>query len=92
MKHAGPETLLALHGLLSQLRLLPGLVEKRPGVFYAKSRACVHFHEDPLGMFADVRLGGDAFDRFPVNTAAQQAAVLKAVSRAHGRLVDGPRQ
>ena len=34
------------------------MVEKKRGVFYFKSRAFLHFHEDPKGMFADIREAG----------------------------------
>ena len=36
---------------------MPGLVEKRPGIFYRKSKAFLHFHEDSSGVHADVRFG-----------------------------------
>ena len=86
MKHAGPPTLLRLAPLLSQLRTLAGLVERRPGCFYRRSQAFLHFHEDPSGLFADARLAGagtgatgvaaEDFSRYPVSTPAQQAALL----------------
>ncbi len=79
MKHAGPSTLLMLEGLINKLRGLPGLVERRPGTFYVKSSAYLHFHEDPAGVFADVKLTGDAFSRFPVNTKAEQALLFSLV-------------
>lgn len=81
MKHAGPDTLQQLSALLAQLRQLPGLVERRPGIFYVKSAAYLHFHDDPAGVFADVKLGGKGFERFPVNTAEEQAAMLARVAR-----------
>ena len=75
-REAGPQdapTLLLLHGLpsssrmfeplLARLRSLPGLVEKSRGVFYRKSKAFLHFHEDPRGLFADIRnAAGSDFD------------------------------
>jgi hypothetical protein len=81
MKHASPATLAALHPLLEQLRLQPHLVERRPGTFYLKARAFLHFHEDPTGIHADIRLDGVDFCRFGVTTAADQAALLAAVGR-----------
>ena len=67
MRHASPATLDALEPLLAELRTLPGLVEKSRGVFYRKSRAFLHFHEDPKGLFADVRdAEGRDFDRIDV--------------------------
>lgn len=81
MKHAGSATLSSLEALLAKLRVLPGLVEKRPGIFYVKSKAYLHFHEDPAGVFADAKLGGDDFERFPVNTKQEQESLLKSVAK-----------
>jgi len=80
MKHAGAEALGRLSAVLGKLRARPLLQEKRPGVFYLKSRAFMHFHEDPAGLFADVRLG-EEFVRLPVASSSEQAALLKRVDR-----------
>jgi hypothetical protein len=80
MKHADSATLAQLAPLLSQVRGLPGLVERRPGVFYRRSKAFLHFHQDPAGVFADVRLDGAEFQRFPVNTPGEQAALLQTLA------------
>jgi hypothetical protein len=81
MKHAAAKALDALEPLLAELRTLEGPKEKKRGVFYLKSRAFLHFHEDPAGHFCDVRLdpAGD-FDRFPVNTRSQQRDLLRRVT------------
>jgi len=68
--------------LLQRLRAVPDLVEKKPGVFYRKSRAYLHFHEDPAGLFADVRFAGDNFERFPVNNAQEQDALIERIRLA----------
>ncbi len=78
MKHAGAAFLAALAGLLAALRTRPGLVERRPGIFYRGGRAFLHFHEDPAGLFADLRDGAD-WVRFPVDAPAQQTALLAAL-------------
>ncbi|MDP3748758.1 MAG: hypothetical protein Q8Q88_17095 [Phenylobacterium sp.] len=67
MRHAGQTALDALEPLIVRLRALPGLTEKSRGVFYRKSKAFLHFHEDPAGLFADVRTvaAGD-FERIDV--------------------------
>ena len=59
VKHAGAVALEALSDLLEMLRTRTALVEKRPGIFYLKGKAFLHFHEDRAGLFADVRDGGD---------------------------------
>ena len=74
MKHAGPGTLKTLAALLQRLRELP-LKEKSRGVFYFKSRAFLHFHEDATGIFADLR-AGDAWQRFRVSTRRGQSVML----------------
>lgn len=80
MRHARPAALDELEPLLSQIRALPGLTEKARGVFYRKSKAFLHFHEDPAGLFADARLGDD-FDRFRIQTAEEQAALVGLLSK-----------
>ena len=82
MKHASSTTLGALEPLLVRLRGVPGLTEKKLGVFYVKSSAYLHFHEDPAGLFADVKLSAKDFERFPVNTQREQDALFTRV-RAH---------
>ena len=80
MKHAGPAALARLDDLLTPLRRYRALVEKRPGVFYRRGRAFLHFHEDPAGLFADIR-PDDAWVRLPVNDAAEHARLLETVER-----------
>ena len=81
MKHAGAQALDALEPLLEALRAFAGLRERRRGVFYLRSRAFLHFHEDPAGLFCDVRLDPSAgFERFPVGSAAERKAVLSKVA------------
>ena len=55
MKHASQKTLENLDNVLRQLRAHRALVERTPGSFYFKSKAFLHFHEDPTGLFADVK-------------------------------------
>lgn len=81
MKHASAATLNLLETLLVSLRTLPGLVERKPGIFYVKSKAYLHFHEDPDGIFADVKLTGDEFERFAVTTKQEQESLLRLVAK-----------
>jgi hypothetical protein len=83
MRHASQETLDELAWLLDQLRSTEGLVERRPGVFYRRSKAFLHFHEDPEGSFVDVRFHSDEpFTRLPVTTRPQQSALVTQIKRA----------
>jgi hypothetical protein len=76
MKHATPETLKQIGSLLGGLRKLPNAVECRPGVFYVKGKAFLHFHEDPAGIFADIKIGND-WKRFAIKAARSRSQFLK---------------
>ena len=93
MKHASVATLERLAPLREQLRNVPGLVERKPGTFYFRSSAFLHFHEDPAGLFADAKLNSKLFERHRVSTRAEQAALLRAVVGALGstRSETGPK-
>ena len=82
MRHAGPLALGALSDLLTEIRRLPVIVEKKPGIFYTRGKAFLHFHEDTAGLFADARVHGKDFTRYPVNTQAGQAKLLAALRAA----------
>jgi hypothetical protein len=79
MKHAGTAALAQLTDLLAQLRAVAGLTERKPGIFYRGSSAFLHFHEDPAGLFADAKIKGSGFERFPVNTPEERQVLLQAV-------------
>jgi hypothetical protein len=81
MKHATSATLGGFSKRLEQIRGKTGLKEKKPGIFYRKSKSFLHFHEDPTGLFADLRAGDD-FDRYPVNTRREWQRLLSAIDRA----------
>jgi hypothetical protein len=82
MKHAGDQALDRLEPLLALVRALPGLTEKRRGTFYRKSRAFLHFHEDPKGLFADVRdAEGHDFERVDVTAEAGRRRLIE-IARA----------
>jgi hypothetical protein len=78
VRHARPEALDRLETMLGHLREMPGLTEKTRGVFYRKSKAFLHFHEDPTGLYADVRFGRE-FDRFKVETDGEREALLARI-------------
>jgi len=83
MKHAGVAALDELEPLLAQIRAAAPLKEKSRGVFYLKSKAFLHFHEDPTGLYADVRApDGGGFERLKVDEAPGRAALLARVRQA----------
>jgi hypothetical protein len=84
MKHAGAAAFEALSDLLEGLRSRTALIERRPGIFYVGGKAFLHFHEDPAGLFADLRLASDWL-RFPVNTPDERAELLAVIDRTQFR-------
>jgi hypothetical protein len=70
-----------LEPLLEALRGLPALKEKSRGVFYRGSRAFLHFHEDPTGLFADVRLD-QYFERVDVTGPEARQQLLRRIQTA----------
>ena len=81
MKHAGPEALDRLEPVLAKLRKLDGLHERKRGAFYRGSSAFLHFHEDPAGFFADLKVADD-FVRFPVNSDVEVEKLVARAARA----------
>jgi hypothetical protein len=78
VKHAGAQALDDLEPLLVALREVPGLREKSRGTFYRGSRAFLHFHEDPAGLFADVRIDTE-FERVRVTSRQERQLLLRRV-------------
>jgi hypothetical protein len=77
VKHAGASALNRIEPLLREIRNMSGFTEKRRGVFYLKSRAALHFHEDAAGLFADPRLPGDTdFERLKIDQLSDQRTPL----------------
>jgi hypothetical protein len=81
MKHATSTALDRLEPLIAELREMSGMVERSRGVFYRSGRAFLHFHEDPAGLFADLRVDAD-FARYRVSTVAERRRFLSAVRRS----------
>ena len=82
MKHAGDGALDSLEPLLAEVRRHSTLKEKKRGIFYRRSAAFLHFHEDRSGLFADLRTAG-GWSRLPVNTASErQFFLLRVASEA----------
>ncbi len=84
MKHASEAALDSIQPVLLELRQLEGIRERKPGLFYRKSSAFIHFHEDPAGIFADVSTGREWL-RLPVNTASERRQLVGLVKEMLGR-------
>jgi len=78
VRHARSDALDELEPLLEEIRHVPGLVEKHRGIFYRGSKAFLHFHEDPSGLYADVRVTSE-FERRRVQTAREREQLLTLI-------------
>jgi hypothetical protein len=81
MRHATAAALDRLDELLQQVRRRhPGLKERKRGAFYRGGQGWLHFHEDPTGLFADLKVAG-AWSRQPVNSTAERKALLGRLAK-----------
>ena len=86
MAHADEAALKRLLPLLRQLREIKALREMRPGTFYLKSNAFIHFHDEAGALVADLKkTGGSGFDRYPVDTPTGQRTLVDDAKRRAGR-------
>ena len=86
MAHASPEALQPLEPLLRQLRDIKGLKEVKPGIFYCRGAAFLHFHDEQGTLTVDLKKpGGSGFDRYPVGTPAAQRKLADDAKRRAGR-------
>lgn len=80
VKHAGPIALAELEPLLRKVREYALLVERSPGSFYRKSKAYLHFHEDPSGIYADIKLDLTRFTRVRATTIQERRHLLALIA------------
>lgn len=86
MAHASPDALAPLLPLLRQLRDIKGLREMKPGIFYCRGAAFLHFHDEAGALVADLKkAAGSGFDRYPVQTPPQQRKLVDDARRRAGR-------
>ncbi|MDQ6683635.1 MAG: hypothetical protein M3Z16_00775 [Pseudomonadota bacterium] len=78
MARAGSEALQKLLPVLRQLREIKGVREDKPGIFYARREAFIHFHDEDGTLHADLKKpGGAGFDRYPLDSAAEQRKLVE---------------
>ena len=89
MARADDEALKKLLPLLRRLREIKGVQETKPGVFYARRDAFIHFHDEAGVVFADLKKpGGSGFDRFALDTPAQERKLVDEARLRAKRLDD----
>ncbi len=86
MAHADEAALARLLTLLRQLREIKALREMKPGIFYLKGSAFIHFHDDAGALVADLKkTSGGGFDRYPVDAATGQRKLVDDAKRRAAR-------
>jgi hypothetical protein len=85
MKHATQEALSQITRTLERVRSFHELKERKLGIFYLRGVSFLHFHEDPLGLFADLKVG-EAWRRIDVTKAEGQDNLIREVSNELSRL------
>jgi hypothetical protein len=78
---ADADALQRLQPLLRQLREIKGLREMKPGIFYLKGSAFLHFHDDAGMLFGDLKRSRGGFDRYAVDTPVGQRKLLDDAKR-----------
>ena len=66
--------------LLDALRAHPALLEVRPTEFQLEGRDFLHFHDEPDGVVADVRLAEGRVS-MPVSSSSEQAEFLDRIDQ-----------
>jgi hypothetical protein len=79
MKHAAAPALALLEPLIPEFRAMALLAERLVGSVYRKGAALLHFHEDPAGLFADIKCNGKQFEHHRVNARVEQPSFLALV-------------
>ena len=82
MSRIGPTALQQLDDLLMQLRMIDGITETRPGIFYLKRIPMLHFHETDGGLVADLKRlpPASGFDRFSACGAPARRKLLLEIA------------
>ena len=86
MSHCSYENLSDLEPALSFIRSLEKIKERKPGIFYLKSRGFLHFHEKNGKRWADIRDGENWGSEVPISLNPDQEeidAFIQEVRRRH---------
>jgi hypothetical protein len=89
MAHTRPDNLLDLTSLLTEIAALPGVVQRKPGIFYYRGAGLLHFHDKDGVRWADVR-GVGGWERVDIPFGAKAAQKKQLLSAVRSRVALGP--
>jgi len=67
--------------VLRQLRQHDALIEKTPGSFYLRSKALLHFHEHPDGIFVDLKENLLTFTRYRATIPGECSFAINVMAK-----------
>jgi hypothetical protein len=82
MGHARGQDLLDIADVLGEVRALPGVSERSPGIFYLGRTPFLHFHTKDGDRWADAKVGREWGPEMPLpfgSRARMKSAFLKEV-------------
>jgi hypothetical protein len=89
MARPDDDTLKTLLPLLRQLRDIKGVRESRPGAFTVRGVAFINLQAEAGGLWAELKkAGGSGFDRYPLQTPAEQRRLADDAKRRAAALDD----
>ena len=84
VKHATEATLKEFSSLLARLDRIEGLKRKKLGVYYFRSKAFLHFHEEGRELYADLRTTRPEFERYLVTSKRSQELLIDSIEQYLG--------
>lgn len=79
MAHASQQSLDKIEELLTKVRrFIPIIKEKKRGIFYRKSQAFLHFHDNDQGIVADLKVEGK-WQRWPSNNSEDWQQLIQQI-------------
>lgn len=85
MGHTRREDLLDIADVLEEVRALPGVLERSPGVFYLGRSPFLHFHTKAGARWADARDGREWGEEMPLPFGSPRRAKATFVAEVRRR-------
>ena len=89
MPNAGPEALARLQETIRQLRAIPQVRERSPGLFQLLGQTFVQIHDTGGKLHADLKkVSGTGVDRFALDDASLQRKFVDEAKRRATKITD----
>lgn len=89
MTPAGPDALATLQETIRQLRAIPQVRERSPGLFQLLGQTFIAIHDDGGKLSAELRkASGSGLDRFPLDDSPARRKLVDEAKRRAAKLCD----